>query len=494
MSNEIQLIPPAKSLLQGLRCIGYSFSTALADIIDNSISANASNIYIWADPENDNPYLAIIDDGCGMTKEEIQNAMTLGSERINKKNTKIELGHFGLGLKSASFSQCLTLIVASKKNNKINAMSYDLEKIQKKNSWIIDVLSEEEIKKLPEIEKLKKSKTGTIVIWKNFDKIKEETEEKTSKSSFSNSFISKIDMAKKHTELIFHRFYNEINIEFNGHKINKIDPFLEENKASQRGREDTITMDGEEIKVTPFVLPHENVLKEKDRKLLGNPKSIYDEQGFYIYRNRRLIIWGSWLHVNMRSEDSKLARVRVDIPIGLDSSWMLDVKKSSLKIPDKIKDMLKNSVNDSIARSKGEIRHPIKKAATTISPLWNKIKLTEGEVKYEINREDNKLYLLLTEMLDKNQIKVLNAYLDKLERFIPKDLMILDAADSISILNATEEIDEEKMIQEILKIISCKNCSHAAADLLINDLLKEQSYSAIAHRKEEILRRVKNDR
>lgn len=127
MAFESEKIPPAKSLIYGLRCIGYNFSSALADIIDNSISAFAKNIKIISNPDID-PYLVIFDDGIGMNENELDNAMTLGSNRDYRPDSNIELGRFGLGLKSASFSQCLRVTVASKKNNKINAMRYDLEK------------------------------------------------------------------------------------------------------------------------------------------------------------------------------------------------------------------------------------------------------------------------------------------------------------------------------------------------------------------------------
>ena len=205
MSQEIIKIPPAKSMITGLRCIGYNFSTALADIIDNSISANAKNICVISNPDASVPYVAIFDDGCGMGRKELENAMTLGSDRSDKEESEIELGRFGLGLKSASFSQCLRLTVVSKNISKVNAMRYDLEKIQSTNSWTLDVLDDDEILHLPEVNKIFESKSGTLVIWENFDKLEEEAK------SFKESFISTIALAKKHVELVFHRFYDEIN-------------------------------------------------------------------------------------------------------------------------------------------------------------------------------------------------------------------------------------------------------------------------------------------
>lgn len=482
MATEQSKIPPAKSLIQGLRCIGYNFSTALADIIDNSISADAKHIQVLSNPDDEEPYVVIFDDGHGMGFNELDNAMTLGSDRDEKEDSEYELGRFGLGLKSASFSQCLRLTVASKNCNHINAMRYDLNKIQEKNEWLLDILDSEEIDSLPEIDLLKKANTGTLVIWQCFDKIMEESD------SFKNSFINAIGVAKSHIELVFHRFWDDIEISFNGHRIEKRDPFLTNAPNHQEGRTMTINVDGQDIFVTPFVLPYANSLTEDNKRMLGNPKSIYDDQGFYIYRNKRLIIWGSWLRMKIRSEFNKLARVRVDIPSSLDSLWMLDVKKSSAKIPDKIKDQLQISIKDSIVRSKREVKYPGKKEAEAEHPLWQRIDLHGGKVKYEINREDNSLYSALADMLDDKQLIALNTYLDKIEEFIPKGLIVSDNADSLNIVNSDVDSDEEDLIQKVLLISSYS----IDQEIAVCHLLKGQAFEKIAYRKKEILGRLKS--
>lgn len=482
MATEQSKIPPAKSLIQGLRCIGYNFSTALADIIDNSISSDAKHIQVLSNPDDEEPYVVIFDDGHGMGFKELDNAMTLGSNRDEKEDSEYELGRFGLGLKSASFSQCLRLTVASKNCNRINAMRYDLKKIQEKNEWLLDILDSNEIDSLPEIDLLKNAKTGTLVIWQCFDKIMEESD------SFKNSFINTIGAAKSHIELVFHRFWDDINISFNGHRIEKRDPFLTNAPNHQEGRTMTINVDGQDIFVTPFVLPYANSLTEDNKRMLGNPKSIYDDQGFYIYRNKRLIIRGSWLRMKIRSEFNKLARVRVDIPSSLDSLWMLNVKKSSAKIPDKIKDQLQISIKDSIVRSKREVKYIGKKESEAEHPLWQRIDLHGGKVKYEINRGDNPLYSALAEMLDDKQLVALNTYLDKIEEFIPKGLIVSDNADSLNIVNSDADSDEEELIEQVLFLASCSN----DPEIAVCRLLEGQTFEKIAYRKKEILGRLKS--
>ena len=192
MSKIIQQIPPANALINGIRAIGYNFSTSVADIIDNSIAAKAKNIDVFFDPLTDIPFFCILDDGIGMDENELNNAMIFGSDRSNKEIDELDLGRFGLGLKSASLSQCRELIVVSKKQNEINAMSYDLDVIEKSNDWNLLIYEQDEIEKLPKIEELYNYDSGTMVIWRKFDKI-----EDTAKQ-FDETFRAIVSDAKKH--------------------------------------------------------------------------------------------------------------------------------------------------------------------------------------------------------------------------------------------------------------------------------------------------------
>lgn len=192
--------------------------------------------------------------------------------------------------------------------------------------------------------------------------------------------------------------------------------------------------------------------------------------------------------MNVRSEFNKLARVRVDIPSSLDSIWMLDVKKSSAKIPDKIKEQLRISLNDSISRSKREVRYPGKKESEAIYPLWHRIDLHSGNVRYEINRQDNPLYLKLLEILNVEQVKIMDAYLDKLEEYIPKGMIASDNADSLNIINSADQLEEKKLIEEVVMLAR----KSANSDVCVEMLLNGQTYSKIADRKKEIMEMIKN--
>lgn len=220
MSELVERQFPAKAILTGLRAIGYSFSTAVADIIDNSISAGASEVRIYSDPLAQIPYFCILDNGCGMNGSELNNAMLPGSERSGKQDSELELGRFGLGLKSASLSQCREFIVASKKFGKIRAMSFDLDVIEQTDKLLLKQLNDNEISLLPYLSALAAFETGTLVIWTKFDKIAGLAK------NFEDSFRSLVSESKRHVEFVFHRFYKRISIYYNDKRIERRDPFL----------------------------------------------------------------------------------------------------------------------------------------------------------------------------------------------------------------------------------------------------------------------------
>ena len=485
MSELVERQFPAKALLTGLRAIGYNFSTAVADIIDNSISAEATEIRVFSDPLNQEPYFCILDNGHGMSMSELDNAMLPGSDRENKEDSKLELGRFGLGLKSASLSQCREFTVASKKFGKIRAMSFDLDVIEDSNKLLLKQLSNGEIELLPEIDRLKSYETGTLVIWTKFDKI-----EGLAKN-FEDSFRAAVSDSKKHVELVFHRFYNKIAIFYNEKRIERRDPFLLGSVGRQQtGRTSTINIDGSEITVIPYTLPFANTLTSDEKALLGNPKSIFDEQGFYLYRNERLISWGSWMRMGIRSELNKLARIQVDIPSSLDSVWMLDVKKSSDKIPDKIKDRIRMAVEDSIVRSKRTTKFPGVKEQSVTCKMWDRINEHEGKIRYQINRNAPSI-MALNDAIGDTEKELLEIVLSQIEAYLPKYSISNDNMESLNIVNSGDDCEEEHLIEEIEKIVAIFDGD--MQKIQFENIFMSEGYQKLFKRKDEIKRRIFGD-
>lgn len=486
MSKYVERKIPARSLLTGFRAIGYSFPTAVADIIDNSISASAKEIRIISDPLDDEPYFCIFDNGCGMDDEEIDNAMLLGSDRTGKKDSEKELGRFGLGLKSASLSQCRRLIVASKKKNysHIIAMDLDLDIIERDNLFKLGILNAHEVNCLPCIDLLKKSKSGTLVIWNKFDRIE------NSAKTFEETFGQAVADAKKHVELVFHRFYDSVKIYFNEIRIDKRDPFLLSSHGRQQtGRKTEIKIDGKKIEVTPYTLPFANTLTKKERELLGNPKSIYDDQGFYLYRNKRLIAWGGWMKMGYKSELNKLARVQIDFPSTLDSVWTLDVKKSSAKIPDKLKENIFASLNDAVHKSHRTSKCPGLKESNGANKLWERIvnKNDGDKVSYQINRENPTIKLLM-DSLGREEQKLFGILLSQLESYIPKGRLQNDFAESVNIQNSPDDIELETVVKQFDVILGLTDL--AERESVFENLFATEQYQKFYDQKDLIKKRV----
>lgn len=483
MGRIIVKEPPAKTLITGIRAIGYNFSTAVADIIDNSISAKATRIDIITDVTDGTSCVAFLDNGCGMSYDELENAMLLGSNRESRADSELELGRFGLGLKSASLSQCREFTVVSKVAGSVNAIMFDLNLIEAENKWNLRVLDEDEIQIVQNADRLMEYPSGTLVVWKKFDKIENRAKK------YEDSFREAVADAKRHVELVFHRFYLTHEIYFNFRRVEKRDPFLCGSAPRQQtGHTERIYVNGKSISVTPYTLPFWNTITDEEKALLGYPKSIYDDQGFYLYRNKRLISWGSWLRMGLKSEQNKLARVQVDVPSSLDSIWMLDVKKSSAKIPDVIREELRASVRDSFIRSKKTVRFPGLKEQQAENKVWIRtVNMHDGTVQYTVNR-DNPLVTELFENLGKGESRLLEVLLSQIEALFPKYSILNDHTDSLKIPSRDDSADTEQLISELQDILAMAKQEDKAA--LLVRLLSSEAYCHLRDNSDYVTGRV----
>lgn len=414
--REVDSAPNASYLMESTRSVGYSFESAIADLIDNSISAGSKNIKIFSTPSSD-PFVAILDDGCGMSEEELREAMRYGSNP-NEERTERDLGRFGLGLKMASLSQCRVLTVASKKNDAISICRWDLDRVIEQNGWALQIFELHEMGKLPILNDLRAQGSGTLVVWEKLDRMP------NNQSSISRSMADNLDVARQHISLTFHRFMNEesgaqkISIELNNDAIVPSDPFLSKHPSTDPLPEERILIDGEEVVIKPFILPHPSKIKAADSKLMGGKENLRRLQGFYIYRNKRLIVPGTWFRLTSTGELRNLARVRVDIPSSLDFLWEVDIKKSSATIPPAFKSAFIQFLSNVTSRSeriyafKGK-RLPRDKRTY----VWDKLDC-RGEYKYAINR-DHPLINNIKKELNDDSCRNLERLLDVIEQSVP---------------------------------------------------------------------------
>lgn len=478
-----QSTPYAPLLIESMRSLGYSFDTAIADLIDNSVSAEAKNINILIDPSED-PQLIIFDDGNGMDSATLEEALRFGSHGPGVERGVNDLGRFGLGLKSASLSQCRRLVIASKNDGQINCFSWDLDEVKRTNDWSVLEYSQDEILLLPSIDLFDTVDSGTYVLLQNFDRIS------ASSHDVKETLDTLLATAEDHLSLVFHRIISEdgVKLSINGRSIEPKDPFLEDHKSTQRLREQSIKINDEVITLQPFILPHRNKLTRDDLRKVGGSDDLRTHQGFYIYRCKRLIIWGTWFRLLGKEELNKLARVKVDIPNSLDEIWSIDVKKSTANLPDKIRKNLYGSIKESVFGSKKVIEYRGKLERTDdTSYIWHRETDREGGIKYSINRDLPQVQLLLN-ILDNNGDQVLEALLNSIEQNFPASSVYLDVADG-DLTSRTDNIEE--MLDEIGIQIAVADKLGLSGQNILEALLKTEPYSLHKELKEKAFARWK---
>lgn len=420
-----QARPDASALIESMRDIGYSIETALADIVDNSITAKADQIDIQFEFFGSQPCIGIIDNGIGMSRDELLNAMRPGSQNPLESRNKGDLGRFGLGLKTASFSQCRVLTVVSRKDGVTSCARWNLDFVADQNDWLLQLPDGDEIDSLPFISRL--GEAGTIVLWQDLDRLSEST----GRTPLKNHIEERLDYSQSHLELVFHRFltgsrpFSKVTITINDHPLEAFDPFHTNHAATQQLPDEEIRVEDSRIKMRAYVLPHHHKVSKKDWEKLGGADGYLKGQGFYIYREGRLIIHGSWFRLARKAELTKLARVQVDMPNELDHLWKIDIKKASAVPPLIVRERLKTIIDRITGTSKKTYKQRgAQLTEPTIIPVWQK-RVVNEKIYYELNRDYPSL-LGLCESIDEGQKRDLELYLKTAESAFPIDALFAD--------------------------------------------------------------------
>lgn len=334
------LTPSAKRLISSMRDLGYEFSDAVAEIVDNSIQAGANVIQVNLQFDGYDSYLTVLDNGVGMTPSEIREAMRFGSMRDYEQD---DLGKFGLGLKTSSLSQCDSLTVSSRNSEKkvqIHSYSWDMDHINKVDRWEILPIEIDELLN-PVVEHLY-STTGTAVTWEKLNRLL--NFQNPAGGRAENDFKKLIQDLKVSLGATFHRYLTgeqrskKVMIFVNGDLVESWDPFCrtEKNAVELEPFAIPISMDGKRglVKFRPFVLPAQSQFSSASAHLrAGGPAKWNKQQGFYIYRAGRLLQSGGWCGLRTSDEHSKLARVLVEIPAGFDDLFKVNISKMKINFP-----------------------------------------------------------------------------------------------------------------------------------------------------------------
>ena len=426
MSHPFHLPPSAACLSASMRDLGYSLETAVADLVDNSISAEATIIEVFCDLSLVKPVLVICDNGSGMSAEELVVAMRHGAASPKQERSPKDLGRFGLGLKTASFSQCKCLTVVSTKDGGMCGAEWNLDVIEDEDDWFLTVFDDDDLADVPYVDRL--GDHGTIVVWSELDRLLED-------DSFNRRdeiVNEKLDVLEKHLSLVFHRYLsgeirgrNKISISVNGHTVEAFDPFCRKNPATQILPEEIVRIGNAAVYLQPFILPHHSRLTAREYDFYQNRSDFISNQGAYIYRNGRLMAWGDWFRLIPKGEATKLARVQIDFPNSLDESWTIDIKKSRARPPHPVRERLRQFIAQVSGRSTTVHRGRGQRLFEEVeAPFWERYSDHAG-VRYSLNAS-NPLVHRLSERLDEKCKKHLALVLDAISSSLPIEMIYSD--------------------------------------------------------------------
>lgn len=416
MRIEAEEIPPnVSNFVKSLRDVGYTFEIAVADVLDNCISAGASNISIYTVPKPKRIF-CMLDDGRGMSEGELVEAMRLATQNPGKERDSKDLGRFGLGLKTASFSQCKKLTVITNKDKSISLRQWDLDYIAIENKWMLIKPPLDDFKDIPLFQELQALEHGTLVVWQTIDRYTEE------------GFSSLIDKLRSHLSLVFHRFlegennFSRLKVKINGNPVKGFNPFNQNHAATLKKPDEKINININISKlpiiITPFILPHHSKMSQQEWDKYATEEGYIKSQGFYLYRANRLLIHGTWWGLHKASDAHKLVRIRIDIPNNQDELWGIDIKKSKASpLPEIKKDLRRIIGETTVLGSRPYTGRARKIKDKSIIRFWDLVPKNEV-MHFGINR-DHPIYKKLLKSFPETESYLLETYLKSLEAYLP---------------------------------------------------------------------------
>lgn len=476
--------PRASMLIESMRDIGYSLETALADIIDNSITARATTIQIFADIRNSESKIGILDDGEGMTETDLLDAMRPGSRNPRDERDRTDLGRFGLGLKTASFSQCRRLSVVTRRAGVTSAAVWDLDFVeQHDDDWLVQI--PDNPASIPWADKLCES--GTLVVWENLDRL---IDRDGSEKGLAHA-IRCIDDTREHLELVFHRFLSgargakKIFVLLNNRPLVPFDPFNSNNPATIADPIERIKVGDQEVVVRCFTLPHHSKVSPAEWDRYAGREGYLKSQGFYVYRGNRLIIHGTWFGLARQMELTKLARVLIDIPNDLDTEWKIDVRKASAQPPRQVRDRLQKIIevigatSKRVYKGRGRIL-----AADSRLPVWNRIQ-NKNEITYQLNL-DHPVFADFMSRLPDELGRIFLRVIELAGSTLPMDALFADWG------GAPEKVTEntpsdETLLHTVLTTAKCLRDAGVSQEIISDMLRLAEPFQSNWSRTEEML-------
>ncbi len=502
--------PPFASALMGsLRGVGYSTEAAVADLVDNSISAGARHVWLDMTWDGQGSHVTLLDDGAGMGVEQLTEAMRLGSADPTATRLPGDLGRFGLGLKTASFSQCRVLTVASKRRGStaIGVRRWDLDYVAKvARDWTLLSTPKPGSEKL--LDLLQPLESGTLVVWEDLDRLVERTKLVDRKAQ--ELFLEIVERTARHLAMVFHRFLDSssptlslfVNGRGNANRLTAWDPFLSQHPATIRRPQERLEAGQSEVEVQAFVLPHKDRLSGREFANAGGAEGWTAHQGFYVYRNRRLLVPGSWLGLGVggrvwtKEEQFKLARIRLDFRNDADSEWDIDVKKSRAKPPAALRPRLQAIAADARDWGRRVFIHRgmygPREASPRLVNVWLSSSGASG-VRYRIDRSHPVVAgVLQTAGAHQGQIEVM---LDVIEQSVPVQRIWLEASEQASEVPASADDMSVERLRPVLSGVwgYLRNTVGLPRDQAMERLLGSEPFNAYPELVQAVIMELEGD-
>lgn len=459
MTERTRNAPPrAGAMMEALRGLGYSTAAALADLLDNSVSAGAHEIRIDFKWDGVRSRISVIDNGRGMDDAELESAMRLGEKSPLDERAPDDLGRFGMGLKTASFSQCRRLTVASvKKRGQICCLRWDLDAMaaRPEDGWILfegpAEGSEEHLSALGGIE------SGTMVLWESLDRI-------VTTGYTANHFVDLVDDVDRRLAMVFHRLLQgpgaKIRLFINDRPVSPWDPFMSGHPSKPWNSPiERRATDSGIVEVECHVLPHRDRLLPAEYEAAGGPEGWTAQQGFYVYRNGRLLLAGGWLGLGQgrawnREEAQRLARIRLDIPNTADADWKIDIRKSTARVPVSLRPWLTRLAEDTRERARKVFAFRGAPApgpgGTPVEQAWRAEHSRSG-VRYRID-EGHPAVAAAMEAAGAS-LPLLKAMLRVIEETVPVQRIWLDTAENRETPRNAFAGEPPENVRDVLKIL-----------------------------------------
>ena len=443
--------PEAASIAESLRAFSYELPTALADLVDNSITARARHVWIDFHWDGANSVISITDDGRGMDEARLREAMRPGSQNPLAPRDAHDLGRFGLGLKTASFSQCRRVTVRSRvRGGAVATRCWDLDHIAAVNAWQLLRSGNEAVE--PHFRRLSLLPHGSAVVWQKLDRLT--PDQNTDNEKHHQLFLHRATAVRDHLGMVFHQLMSAphgVKLLLNDRPIPAWDPFLTGEPATQHLAPTRLKVRHSLVEIEPFVLPHHSRLTKSRHEEASGPRGWNAHQGFYVYRQHRLLVAGDWLGFGWTKEEHyKLARIRVEVPNALDHDWAIDVTKSRALPPPVLRDELRRIGEATRSVAKRVFSHRGAKLTSRADQervlLWQP-NAKQSKMFYRLNREHPLLKVVMEQTENRGALKAL---LRLIEETVPFPHIAIENSERPESIAAPFEHAHESQIREVM--------------------------------------------